>query len=134
MKTDLLECNDMGSAFMLFKEYPRQINDVKILVKAMNRFKIEHEYIVKLRMGIRRQVYGEYEESLFKNSAEKLDGEKFLQKLYLFNGFSKMRGNGELPKDVLQNFDDEVVNNTQCDTSWPICLYDIFYKSKLLTH
>ena len=37
---------------------------------------------------------------------------KFLSKFYLFNGLSKLRGNGVLPKPVLENFDQEVVLGT----------------------
>ena len=59
---------------------------------------------------------------------------KFLGKLYLFNGLSKLRGNGFLPKTVLENFDEEVVNGTHWDPQWPIWLYDIFYKSKIQRH
>lgn len=59
---------------------------------------------------------------------------KFLGKLYLFNGLSKLRSNGDLPQKVLSDFDQTVVAGTNWDTDWPICLYDFHYKTKVQRH
>lgn len=114
MREQILECEDMGAVFMLFKTFPKSLKSPIEICKRYSNYEIKLSTITRLRMRYSAQIYQEYEEQQFKNSMKDQNQcEKFLQKFYLFTGFSKMRGNGELPKEVLQNFDDEVVNGTE---------------------
>ena len=108
---------------MVFKESSAHLPNFKELSKTIKKIKISSNDILKLRLSLKNEVYEEYIEKHYKNGDAKLlqnknydqseineaMKEKFLRKFFLFNGFSKLRSNGILPKEVLENFDQEVV-------------------------
>lgn len=142
LESSILSSRDIGALFQIFKEGPKSLVSFSALIPSIRKFPIDYAILQKLRRSHAKDVYLEHEEKQYKNRQTQIPGllldegvrGKFLGKLYLFNGLSKLRGNGCLPKEVLEDFDEEVVAGTSCDPGWPICLYDLFYKSKIQRH
>ncbi|CAI2385716.1 unnamed protein product [Moneuplotes crassus] len=148
LKSDILKIKDQGDLFMLFRECAERLPPFKDLNKFLKKFEITPNRIKNLRIAFKEDAYEEFAERHYKQTQSKIlrsktdisSGleetlkEKFLRKIYLYNGISKLRSQQDWPKDILENFDEEVVAGNSCDTNWPICLYDFFYQNKIQRH
>lgn len=61
---------------------------------------------------------------------------KFLNKFYLYSSLTKhCEASNAKNKDIFQKsldlYEKEVMEIFNCDTEWPICLYDFTYKNKI---
>ena len=56
---------------------------------------------------------------------------KFLSKFYLFSGLSKLRSTRGAIKAKrcipIDDFEDRMVEEMDCNVEWPVCLYDFTY-------
>jgi len=55
---------------------------------------------------------------------------KFLNWFYLFSGISRLKCEGQEKTCNEEGFEDEIVDNFECNPEWPICLYDFTYKNR----
>ena len=83
--------------------------------------------INKLRRQFKKEVYTEYEEKHYKGADsnilrnkhdEKFELQetiksKFLSKFYVYDGISKLRNSQKVPKEILDNFEEEVVQGNE---------------------
>jgi hypothetical protein len=107
----------------------------------LNKYKLTWDLVKNKRAYLRPIVYEEYEEQHRKKSSDfnirnSLDAlkSKFLKKFHLFNGILKQRGHGEKKGSILTNFEEEVVNVSDCNLHWPIWLYDFLYQDRIAKH
>jgi hypothetical protein len=59
-----------------------------------------------------------------------------LNKFYLYSSLSKHAENSngkmkEIFMKALDQYENEVMKIFNCDTQWPVCLYDFTYKNKI---
>ncbi|CAI2360135.1 unnamed protein product [Moneuplotes crassus] len=148
LKGDILKLKDEGDLFMLFRECSDKLPKFKDLNKFFKKHEISLEEIKNHRLAFKEEIYQEYFERHFKegdshllrsckninSGLEETLKEKFLRKIYLYNGISKLRSQQDWPQEILDNFDEEVVAGNSCDTNWPICLYDFFYQNTITRH
>ena len=141
MKKDIMKSKDMGEIFCLFREFPSKITSWKFLSDAAKKYKLTQASVEIKRCYFTEIVYKEYEELHRKKDADvslrnSIEGlkTKFLKKFHLFEGLMKIKGQWESSKGNSDNFEEEVVSTNECDTDWPICLYDFLYKDKIKDH
>lgn len=141
MKKDIMKSKDMGDIFCLFREFPTKITSWKSLSDAAKKYKLTHASVEIKRCYFTEIVYKEYEELHRKKDADvslrdSIEGlkTKFLKKFHLFEGLMKIKGHSDSIKVNIDNFEEEVVSTNECDTDWPICLYDFLYKDKIKDH
>lgn len=127
MKKKILGTKDIGILFMMLRSLPEYINDWKVLSNSAKKYKLTWDVVKHRRAYLRPIVYEEYEEQHRKKSSDfnirnSLDAlkSKFLKKFHLFNGILKQRGLGEKKGSILTNFEEEVVNVSDCNLHWPI--------------
>jgi len=133
---EILIANDIGELFIVFKLGVKKITSFDQLLKSIRRQKLRMSEIRKLRQEVSGGVYSSQDDHKYNSKKQQgslaetnIQG-KLLSKFYLFGGISKLRSSGILPKEILANYDQEVVASTKCNLEWPIWLYDIFFKTK----
>ena len=141
LKKKILAWKDNGALFMLFRGINEIITDFKVLKNAKKKIKVSAELIKNQRSFLRPLVCEDYEEQHRKKSTDynvrnSVDAIKikFLNKFYLFTGLMKEKGASEYKKGQDENFEDQVVNSSEWNPDWPVCLYDFLYRDKLDTH
>lgn len=141
MKKSIMKIKDFGEMFELFRGFPSQITDWNVFSAAAEKHKIPQATLKMQRGYFRPTVYEQYEEVnrkkdsdiTLRNSIGSIKI-KFLNKFFLFIGLMKQRGQGNVSIEDMKNYENEIVQENDCDESWPICLYDFLYKDKHKQH
>lgn len=141
MKKQIMRTKDIAVIFELFREFPGTITDWNAFSAAADKHKIPFSTIKVQRRYFRPIVFDQFEEQhrkkdsdiTLKNSIAGIKI-KFLNKFLLFIGLMKQKGQGNVTVEDMKNYEDEIVQENDCDPNWPICLYDFLYKDKNKMH
>mmetsp|Transcript_7110 Transcript_7110/g.8083 ORF Transcript_7110/g.8083 Transcript_7110/m.8083 type:complete len:99 (+) Transcript_7110:1009-1305(+) len=95
LEEELLEANDMGSFFVIFKSSPKLIKSIKDIATSIRHYAIPHSRIEALRKEFSNDVYKEQKERNLMTTSQShkqstddgLQG-KMLSKLLIFSGLS----------------------------------------------
>ncbi|CDW73574.1 tbc1 domain family member 2a-like [Stylonychia lemnae] len=140
MKGELMKAREFSEIFETLETFPRKTIDYKTLIQTtqLKQFKIRNRDIRYLREQKREGVQEELKKlvltkDIFRGTYQRL---KFMNKFYLYSGLQKMYENQDsIAKEVFQksldNYEQELMKIFNCNTKWPICLFDFTYKNKI---
>ena len=139
MKKDLLEATDIGMIFMIFDEAQKsqEIMNPKFLRSVGEYYqKISNNYLSKTREKLRGKVEDELQ-TIIQQRDVSIVGP--FQKLQMINKFYLQGGmdpSGEFAGDKksMEQMQTDLINKFDCNSSWPICLFDFTYKNKIPTY
>ena len=137
IKDRIMQATEFPQLFKSFEEGPKSITNWRKLIKIAYsiKFRVKREYIERRRQDLSPLVYEEIRnQSILREEGFNVRSPqarmKFLNKFYLFSGFSKLRSQQLKQQSNSEDFENQVVAEMDCSQQWPVCLYDFTYKNK----
>lgn len=134
MKKQIMDCKDFANMFQILEQYPKTSIEPDLMMYVVQKTKLKNKEINKLRKKMREVVEKDLQsmvqqkESIQNGPYPKLN---FINKFFLYNGLSKFNEQHEIFYKSMDLFEKELMEIFNCDTSWPICLFDFTYKNKV---
>lgn len=100
----------------------------------MEKIKIRKKEITQLRIKARPSVEEDLQNLLdSKDQQEKgpYPRLQFVNKFFLYSGLCKFYEEKEVEWKTIEDFEKEVMQMFNCDSDWPICLFDFTYKNRI---